>query len=126
MTEAKTALIDLGRPNPERWYMAWRAGDLAVPFQSCSAAQAYRVYKRWATIQGEKFTSAANYFSRQVLREAKDAITVQVARVGLGSGQTTRMWLVAPPTEGMNMGVFASGCVDAFEAHLVKYTGENQ
>ena len=125
MTAAKTALIDLGRPNPERFYLAWRAGDLPVPFQSCSASQAYRMYKRWASHQGEKFTSASNYFSRQVLREAKDAIAVQVARLGL-SGQTTRMWMVTPPPEGVNIGVFAAECVEAFEANLVKYTGETQ
>jgi len=126
MTAAKTDLIDLGRPNPERWYLAWRAGDLPVPFNTCSAAQAYKVYKRWAMMQGEKFTSAANYFSRQVLREAKDAITVQVARIGLGSGQTARMWLTAPPPEGVNMGVFAAECVESFEQHVAKYIGESQ
>ena len=126
MTKAKTDLIDLGRPNPERFYLAWRAGDLPVPYQTCSAAQAYRLYKRWANLQGEKFTSAANYFSRQVLREAKEAITVQVARLGMASGQTVRLWLVAPPPEGVQMGAFAADCVDAFEGALSKFTGEIQ
>lgn len=126
MTKAKTDLIDLGRPNPERFYLAWRAGDLPVPYQTCSAAQAYRLYKRWASMQGEKFTSAANYFSRQVLREAKEAITVQVARLGMASGQTVRLWLVAPPPEGVQMGAFAADCVDSFEGLLSKFIGENQ
>jgi putative DNA primase/helicase len=126
LTAAKTALIDLGRPNPERWYMEWRAGNLPVPCHSCSAAQAYRLYRRWAQIQGEKFTSAANYFSRQVLREAKDTITVAVARTGLGSGQTARMWFVTPPPEGVQIGTFASECIDSFEGLLVRYTGEEK
>lgn len=124
MTEAKTALIDLGRPNPERFYLAWRAGDLPVPYASCGAAQAYRAYKRWAQLQGEKFTSAANYFSRQVLREAKETITVRKARLGLGTGQTVNLWCVTPPPEGVNMGVFAGECVETFEAQLVKYLGD--
>jgi putative DNA primase/helicase len=126
MTEAKTALIDLGRPNPERFYLAWRSGDLPVPFHSCSAGQAYRLYKRWASIQGEKFISANNYFSRQVLREAKDAITLKVTKTGPATTQTARMWLVAPPPEDVEMGVFVGGCIESFEAHLVRYTGEEK
>lgn len=126
MTKAKTDLIDLGRPNPERWYLAWSSGELPVPFHSCSAGQAYRLYKRWASIQGEKFISANNYFSRQVLREAKEAITVKVTKTGPATTHTARMWLVTPPPEGVDMGVFVAGCIDAFESHLVKYTGENQ
>ena len=124
MTAAKTDLIDLGRPNPERWFLAWRAGDLPVPFVSCSASQAYRAYKRWAQMQGEKFTSAANYFSRQVLREAKESISVRKSRLGLGTGQTVNLWCVTPPPEGVNMGVFAADCVESFEATLIKYLGD--
>jgi len=126
VTAAKTALIDLGRPNPERFYLVWQAGDLPVPYVSCSASQAYRAYKRWAQLQGEKFTSAANYFSRQVLREAKDTISVRKARYGLGTGQTVNLWCVTPPPEGVNMGEFAAGCVDAFEDQLLKYLGDQQ
>jgi hypothetical protein len=124
VTDAKTALIDLGRPNPERFLLAWKAEDLPIPYASCSAAQAYRAYKRWAQLQGEKFTSAANYFSRQVLREARDTIQVRKARLGLGTGQTVNLWCVTPPPEGVNMGVFAGDCVESFEAQLVKYLGD--
>lgn len=126
MTAAKTDLIDLGRPNPERFYLAWRAGDLPVPFHTCSAGQAYRLYKRWASIQGEKFISANNYFSRQVLREAKDAITTKLARTGAGTSQNARMWMVTPPPEGVDMGTFASSCIESFESYLVRYTGEDK
>ena len=124
VTEAKTALIDLGRPNPERFYLAWQAGDLPVPYASCAASQAYRAYKRWALMQGEKFTSAANYFSRQVLREARDSVSVKKCRLGLASGQTVNLWCVTPPPEGVNMGVFAGECVESFEAQLAKYLGD--
>jgi len=124
MTKAKTDLIDLGRPNAERWYMEWRQGNLPVPYVTCAASQAYRAYKRWAQMQGEKFTSAANYFSRQVLREAKESISVRKSRLGLGTGATVNLWCVTPPPEGVNMGAFASECVDAFEVHLSKYLGD--
>jgi hypothetical protein len=126
MTAAKTALIDLGRPNPERFYLAWQAGDLPVPYVSCSAAQAYRAYKRWAQLQGEKFTSASNYFSRQVLREAKDGISVRKARVGTGNGQTVNLWCVATPhlPEGVTMHAYAEETVRVFDGHLADYLGD--
>ncbi len=123
VTAAKTELIDLGRPNPERWFMAWKTGALPVPFNTCSAAQAFRLYKKWASIEGERFTSAQNYFSRQVLREARDAISVKIARLG-AHDQITRMWLVTPPPEGVSLGTFCADCVDAFEARLKGYIGE--
>ena len=126
MTAAKTDLIDLGRPNPERFYLAWRAGDLPVPFNTCSVGQAYRLYKRWASIQGEKFISAANYFSRQVLREAKEALTVKVCKVGQKTTKTARMWLCTPTPAGIDEGAHIGGCIDAFESMLVQYTGEDK
>ena len=126
MTAAKTALIDLGRPNPERFFLAWRGGDLPVPFNTCSVGQAYRLYKRWASIQGEKFISASNYFSRQVLREAKDALTVKVCKTAPKTTKTARMWLCTPTPDGMDEGLHIGGCIEAFESMLVKYTGENQ
>lgn len=124
MTKAKGDLIDLGRPNPERWFLEWQAGNLPIPFNSCSAGQAFRFYKRWISIEGERFTSAQNYFSRQVLREARDTVSVKVVRIGSG-GAVTRMWLVTPPPEGVEFGAFASDCVDAFESKLKGYIGEN-
>lgn len=123
MTAAKTDLIDLGRPNPERWFLEWSTARLPVPFHSCSAGQAYRLYKRWASMEGERFTSAQNYFSRQVLREAKDALHVKVCKVGATS-QTIRMWLVVPPPVGAELGVFAQDCIDTFESELKRYIGE--
>jgi putative DNA primase/helicase len=126
MTAAKTDLIDLGRPNPERWFLAWRAGDLPVPFNTCSAGQAYRLYRRWASMQGEKFISAQNYFSRQVLREAKDAIQAKTTKVGIGGLKTARIWLTTPPPADVDMGPFIADCIDAFEAHLARYIGDEK
>jgi len=123
LTAAKTELIDLGRPNPERFYMAWAGGSLPVPYHSCSAAQAFRLYKKWASIEGERFTSAQNYFSRQVLREASGSMAAKVVMVG-ATNQSTRMWFVTPPPEGVVLGVFAKDCIDAFEAELKRYIGE--
>ncbi len=125
MTEAKTALIDLGRPNPERFYLEWSMGQLAVPFHTCSVAQAYRLYKRWASQQGERFVSAANYFSRQVLRQAGEALTPTVVNIG-AARLSTRMWLVTPPPAGVAMSDFAGDCIEAFETKLASFGGDDK
>ena len=130
-TVAKADLIDLGRPNPERFFIAWRSGSLPVPFHSCSAAQAFRLYKKWASIEGERFTSAQNYFSRQVLREARDAIRVKLAKIG-AAGQVVRMWLVTAaqdgsstlPPDDVTFGAWAADTVDSFEQKLKGYIGD--
>jgi putative DNA primase/helicase len=130
-TVAKAELIDLGRPNPERFFIAWRSGALPVPFHSCSSAQAFRLYKKWASIEGERFTSAQNYFSRQVLREARDTIKVKLAKTG-AAGQVVRMWLVTGaqdgsctlPPDDVAFGAWAADTVDSFEQKLKGYIGE--
>lgn len=123
VTKAKGDLIDLGRPNPERFLLAWKGGEMNVPFQSCSTSQAYRLYRRWCVQEGEKYPMSANVFARMVLREAKDAIAVKPVAIGL-TKQTVRLWLVSPPPEGIKLGDWAQDTIDAFEAKLKRYTGE--
>lgn len=84
------------------------------------------MYRRWASMQGEKFISAQNYFSRQVLREAKDAIQAKTTKVGAGGLKTARMWLTTPPPADVDMGPFIADCIDAFEAHLARYIGDEK
>ena len=131
MTVAKKDLIDLGRPNPERFFREWRSGMLPVPFHSCSSGQAFRLYKRWASIEGERFTSAQNYFARQLLREAGETIKVRMAKIG-AANQVMRMWLVTddsgqggtlPPTD-VAFGAWAADTVDSFEEKLKRYIGD--
>jgi putative DNA primase/helicase len=120
-TQAKRDLIDLGRSNPERWYLAWCAGDLPVPFRSCSADQAYRLYRRWCGIEGEKFPMSKNVFGRVVSRVAGDTIKhVQPKLVSLG--RPVRMWMTSPPSDGTSHSAWAQDHIDAFEAELKAYT----
>jgi putative DNA primase/helicase len=123
-TQAKGDLIDLGRPNPERWFMAWRQGHLPIPFNSCSADQAYRFYRRWCAAEGEKYPQSKNVFGRMVLREARDAFAVKVVWLGSSTG-SARMWLVTPPPADVEFGAWSREAIDAFEGHLKGYIGEN-
>lgn len=125
-TSAKDDLIDLGRPNPERWFLSWLAGDLPVPYNSCSAEQAYRFYSRWCRVEGEKTIFSRNYFSRTILRSAGTKLDARKTRVGsrMGTaGQTATMWLVTPPPVDSDFAAFSKDCIDAFECEIKNYMG---
>lgn len=122
MTKAKTDLIDLGRPNAERFWLAWKGGELTVPLHACSSDQAYRVYRRWCTCEGERYPMTKPVFARMVARVAKGDLLVRVAK--LRAFDTVRMWLPAPPPDDVEFGVWARSSVDAFEQYLKEYQGE--
>lgn len=121
-TLAKENLIELGRPNPERFWIAWRDDMLPVTLRSCSADQAYRLYRRWCAVEGEKFPMSKNVFGRMVMRIAGDTVSVRLAKVK-STQIATRMWFTTPPPEGMEIGAFAQDAIDMFEAALQPYIG---
>jgi putative DNA primase/helicase len=124
VTQAKSDLIDLGRPNPERWWLAWSTNTLQVTFASCSSDQAYRLYRRWCVIEGEKFPMSKNVFARMVMRLASDKLSVSMANPKTIQ-TTTRMWFNSPPPDGVSIGQFAQDAIDMFEANLKGYIGDN-
>ena len=115
-TKAKDDLIDLGRPTPERFYLAWSRGELPVPFQSCSSAQAFALYLRWCKAEGEKWPVTKNWFGRMVSRIAGDAIEVRKAKISMSIVQ--RMWLVTPPPAGVDFGSWSQDAIAAFDEKL--------
>lgn len=124
MTKAKTDLTDLGRPNPERWLLAWREGLLPVSYAPCSADQAYRFYRRWCAAEGEKFPMSKIVFARMVMREARQSIQVKPCKLR-ATGTVTRMWFTEPTPPEVDMGALAQDKVDLFESQLRGYIGEN-
>ena len=121
-THAKEQLIDLGRPNPERFSLEWSAGNLPLPYHSCSTDQAYRFYKRWCVQEGERYPITKNVFTRMAGRVLGDKLAVRVARIG--PSKLTKMWLCTPPPTDEDFGRWASGCIDSFETALKGYVGE--
>lgn len=122
-TKAKDALIDLGRPTAECFWLQWSAGELPVPYHSCSAEQAFRLYLRWCKAEGEKWPVTKNWFGRQVARVAGDAVAIRVCK--LGASQTARMWLVTPPPSDVEFGVWAASTVEVFETSLKAWAHDN-
>lgn len=121
-TSAKDDLIDLGRPNAERFWLTWAAGEIPIPLHACSADQAYRVYKRWCMYEGERYPMSKPVFARMVARVAKDGLCVRKAKLRMS--ETVRMWLPAPPPDDVEFGAWARDAIDAFEARLKEYQGE--
>lgn len=124
VTQAKHDLIDLGRPNPERWWLAWSKDQLPVTYSSCSADQAYRLYRRWCVIEGEKFPMSKAVFARMVMRLAGGQVAVRVT-TPKSLRVSTRMWFTTPPPDGSDTGLYAQDAIDLFEANLKGYIGEN-
>lgn len=120
-TGAKRDLIDLGRLSPERFWRDWQAAEIAnLPHHSCSADQAYRAYTRWCRAEGERYPLTKPHFSRLVQREAGGDLQVKACKLGRGN-TTARMWLVAPPPDGVTFADWAQDAVEAFEGHLRRF-----
>lgn len=132
LTRAKEELIDLNRSTAERFWIDWSTERLDLPYWSCTVQQAYRAYNVYCRRTGERFPDKQGLFTRRVLRISEQkgrAVREKVMRVEQSDGasptyqKSTRMLLMAEPTDGMPMGVWASDTQRAFEKELVRYVG---
>ena len=127
VTEAKQDLIDLNRKSPERFWREWAAGELDLPYWSCSVAQAYQAYLKYCQRTGERYPTQRNMFTRLVTRMSeteRKSVREKVMKVGdVGNRVCMRMLLVTDPPESTPQGEWATACVEAFEVELKKYMG---
>jgi putative DNA primase/helicase len=135
LTQAKLDLIDLNRKTPERFWMEWANGELDLPYRTCSTAQAYRAYQKYAMRTGDRFALQRPVFTRMVLRISESMggtldpprppVKEWMARVvdETAVRKTTRMLLVTPKPESVSDTAWATECVSAFEESLKDYLG---
>jgi len=76
-TAARADLILLTKDNPERFWDAWRNGELACAFRACASADLYTLYRRWCAAEGERWPLARNKFSATVKRFCVDGKILQ-------------------------------------------------
>lgn len=123
MTPAKHDLIELGRLSPERFWREWKGLQITgLPHHSCSSDQAFRAYKRWCSLEGERYPLSKPHFTRLVLREAGDALAVKVCRMG-SNGTTARMWVVSHPPDEVTFTDWATDATQAFDDVLSRWIG---
>lgn len=137
LTQAKLDLIDMNRKSPERFWLEWANGELDLPYRTCSMAQAYRAYLKYAQRTGDRFPMQRNVFTRMVLRisesmggtldapkpPAKEWIAAVDTEDVVSGRKTTRMLLVQPQPNGVKAGEWATECVRSFEQPLSDYLG---
>jgi Replicative DNA helicase len=54
MTQAKSDLMEASAESFDRFEVAWKAGDLPVPFAPCATLDAYRAYRKFCDERGER------------------------------------------------------------------------
>jgi putative DNA primase/helicase len=137
VTQAKLDLIDMNRKSPERFWLEWAGGELDLPYRTCSIAQAYRAYLKYAQRTGDRFPLQRNVFTRMVLRisesmgpmlkpplpPALEWIAAVATEDAISGRKTTRMLLVTPRPDGVSAGAWATECVSAFDQPLQDYLG---
>lgn len=125
VTAAKADLIDLNRKSPERFWLEWSGDQLDLPYRSCSLAQAYRAYLKYAQRTGDRFPVQRALFTRMVMRMSEHAgkpAREKIMKLDSASNRCERMLLVCdPPPEAQ--GAWAKDCVEAFEKSLSTYLG---
>ena len=125
-TKAKDALIDIGRLSPERFWREWAANLITdLPHHSCSSQQAYKAYLRWCRLEGERYPLSQPVFARYIAREADEALQIKLVRLRAAGASTVRMWLVTPPPDGVDIGVWAAETIEAFDDKLKAWSKED-
>jgi len=125
-TEAKKALIALNRKSPELFWLEWEAGELDLPYWSCSVAQVYQAYLKYCQRTGDRFPFKREQFTPTVLRfsESQDRpARVKVMKPDIaGAKKAERMFLVTePPVEAQ--GAWASEAIEKFHEHMKVFMG---
>jgi putative DNA primase/helicase len=129
VTEAKKDLIDLNRKSPERFWLEWSGGELDLPYWSCTLAQAYAAYLKYAQRTGDRYPLTRSLFTRMVLRISdtmgrpcvSKVMKIDFALKGPPDERATRMLLVTTVPEGVAQGEWATDCWKAFEPKVRSY-----
>lgn len=108
---------------PVRFWRAWMAGDIDLPYITCSFAQAYAAYRTFAERSGE-LPCTRGVFTHEVILSSDAAghpVRGKVMRIGTYPTQTLeRMLLVEDPPEA-SQGAWATTCRGKFEKALAVY-----
>ena len=120
VTQAKLDLIDLNRKTPERFWLEWEAGEIDLPYRSCTVDQAYQAYLRYCQRCGDRYPAQKAMFSRMVVRLADSRGRPVRIKTMKTDDRSRRMWLVTDPPE-TGQGQWATETQTAFARALRDY-----
>jgi hypothetical protein len=118
----------------ERFWLAWAAGGLGLPYASCSVDQAYRAYSHFAAGCDALEPTAKPVFVQRVLTASsrvgptltppRQPLRPLLACLKLGPSdrrRTTRLLLVDSKPAELSAAAHGATCIHAFEKHLMRY-----
>ena len=92
--QAKNDLIDLCEFPATKFLRAWAAGDLPIPFTTCSADDLYSAFRLWLEWTGEGWAKISkDRVSKEVSRMiSRGVLSLEKERKRDESGQLTRIY----------------------------------
>ena len=138
MTDAKRDLIELGMRPSERFLREWVQGYLPLPLHACSAGQLFKVFKHWATLNGERFPPTQELFTKSIKKSIQmisrargrpDFMIYKVIKVAYSNAaqKSERCWILEGdgPSENQTEGLWMASQIADFNNKIDEFTGKN-
>lgn len=109
-TRARDRVVEFSLPNFEVFYRDWKAGDLDIPFTSCTTRDLYLYYRKWCSATGNRpltETKLITIFSSR-LTKSRERYTIGV------NGYQAMMFVMDDPPPDKSKAAFLGELVDTF------------
>lgn len=109
-TVARQRVIEFSLPNFEVFFRDWKAGDLDIPFHSCTTRDVYLFYRRWCTETGNRALTETKLITIFSSRLVKARERFKLA----GVEHQAMMFVMEDPPENRTKAEHLGGCVAEF------------
>jgi hypothetical protein len=123
MTRAKTDLVNLSKDSVQRFFEDWRDGHTGWPFCQCIKADLYEAYRRWCTVEGERFPRSQIQFSNIISRF--DGINAEVKPIYRGMASALSDMPPASATKPKTTRIYSVDGDDPGSDNLIKNRTHN-
>ncbi|WP_396623064.1 DUF5906 domain-containing protein [Marinobacter sp. W-8] len=109
-TRARERIVEFSLPNFEVFFRDWKAGDLDIPFHSCTTRDVYLYYRRWCSETGNRpltETKLITIFSSRLTKSRERFRTAGVEHQAM-------MFVMEEPPAGKSKTDHLGGCVAEF------------
>lgn len=96
----KQQLIEASLPNPVLFYNDWAAGDLDIPYTSCTKSDLFTAYRRWCT-QRNEYPKRDRDLTAELRRYMTDTRTTLTCPAIAHGAKTYRIWITGDDRKHM-------------------------